>query len=61
MPLVKNYCHYNPSKPGGELLQYHKGKRSKGRSLTKGSLKNNLTFWHLIFRSFSVDFKEQKP
>ena len=27
----------------------------------KGSLKNNLTFWHLIFRSFSVDFKEQKP
>ena len=26
----------------------------------KGSRKNNFTFWHLIFRSFSAYFKEQK-
>jgi len=27
----------------------------------KGSRKNKFTFWHLIFRSFLADFKEQKP
>jgi len=28
---------------------------------TKGSRKNNFTFWHLIFKSFLADFEEQKP
>ncbi len=28
---------------------------------TKGSRRNNFTFWHLIFRSFSADLREQKP
>jgi len=27
----------------------------------KGSRKNNFTFWHLIFKSFLVHFKNQKP
>ncbi len=27
----------------------------------KGSRKNNFTFWHLIFKSFLTDSKEQKP
>jgi len=28
---------------------------------TKGSRKNNFTFWHLIFKSFLAYFKNQKP
>ncbi|OPX39956.1 MAG: hypothetical protein B1H11_01575 [Desulfobacteraceae bacterium 4484_190.1] len=31
-----------------------------GNRYGKRSHKNNLTFWHFIFRSFSADIKEQK-
>jgi len=33
----------------------------RGTFLPKGSRINNFTFWHLIFRSFLVGFKKQKP